>query len=98
MYSETFRALVNEAMFTKDILGAGATQIRKGNYAQKGMYFQSFTSLSTGLERIGKLCLMLDYYIEHGGHFPDFRYLKNEIGHDIADLSKEQRNCSKEKY
>lgn len=83
MYSETFRALVNEAMFTKDILGAGATQIRKGNYAQKGMYFQSFTSLSTGLERIGKLCLMLDYYIEHGGHFPDFRYLKNEIGHDI---------------
>ena len=50
--NRTFNALCNEASFTKDILGAGATQIRKANYAQKGMYFQAFTSLSTGLERI----------------------------------------------
>ena len=59
-FNNTFNALLKEAQFTKEILGAGATQIRNANYARKGLYFQAFTSLSTGFERIGKLCLMLD--------------------------------------
>jgi len=82
----TFQALANEASFTKEILASGVTQIRKANYARKGIYFQSFTSLSTGLERIGKLCLMLDYYIQNSGQFPDVMFLKNEIGHDLQIL------------
>ena len=64
-FSPTFKALLNEANFTKQMVGAGAMQIRRAGYANKGSYFQAFTSLSTGLERIGKLCLMLDYYLEH---------------------------------
>ena len=84
MFSETFHALVKEAQFTKEMLGSGATQIRNANYATKGIYFQAFTSLSTGLERIGKLCLMLDYYLDSCGQFPDEKYLKNEIGHNIS--------------
>lgn len=88
MFNETFNALIKEAQFTKEILGAGATQIRNANYASKGTYFQSFASLSTGLERIGKLCLMLDFYIDNGGKFPDFKYLKNDIGHNINTLYK----------
>jgi len=84
MFSETFVALLKEAQFTKEMLGSGATQIRNANYATKGIYFQSFTSLSTGLERIGKLCLMLDYYLDTHGQFPDVIYLKNEIGHNIS--------------
>jgi hypothetical protein len=88
MFNETFTALEKEAQFTKDMLGSGATQIRKANYAEKGIYFQAFTSLSTGLERIGKLCLMLDYYINNNGKFPDYNYLKKEIGHKIDLLYK----------
>ncbi|HDZ9134371.1 TPA: hypothetical protein ACGFXY_003589 [Vibrio cholerae] len=88
MFSKTFNALADEAKFTKEMLGSGATQIRKGNYASKGSYFQAFTSLSTGLERIGKLCLMLDYYIDNGEEFPDFNYLKKQIGHDLELLYK----------
>jgi hypothetical protein len=84
IFSPTFNALVKEAQFTKEMLGSGATQIRGANYATKGIYFQSFTSLSTGLERIGKLCLMLDYYIETQGQFPDYKYVKNVIGHKIS--------------
>lgn len=87
--NSTFTALLKEAQFTKELLGAGATEIRRANYATKGVYFQSFTSLSTGLERIGKLCLMLDHYIETGGRFPDFKYLKNEIGHDLMLLQQQ---------
>jgi hypothetical protein len=81
--SRTFKALIKEAEFTKEMLGAGATQIRLANYATKGVYFQAFTSLSTGLERIGKLCLMLDYFIDHIGSFPDSNYMKNQIGHKL---------------
>lgn len=86
LLNTTFIALLKEAQFTKELLGAGATEIRRANYATKGVYFQSFTSLSTGLERIGKLCLMLDHYIETGGRFPDFKYLKDEIGHNLTLL------------
>jgi hypothetical protein len=82
IFNEKFKALLKEAQFTKEMLGSGATQIRKANYATKGVYFQSFTSLSTGLERIGKLCLMLDHYIETSGKFPDSKYFK-KIGHNI---------------
>ena len=82
----TFDALLNEAHFTRNILGAGVTQIRKANYAQKGMYFQSFSSLSIGLERISKLCIVLDYYTQHNGVFPTNEYIKKEIGHDLIKL------------
>lgn len=84
MFSPTFKALNKEAQFTKEMLGSGATQIRNANYSTKGIYFQAFTSLSTGLERIGKLCLILDHFIKHNGRFPDFDYMKNEIGHNIS--------------
>jgi hypothetical protein len=70
MFSTQFQALLKEAQFTKEMLGTGATQIRNANYATRGVYFQAFTSLSTGLERLGKLCILLDYFIEHG-KFPD---------------------------
>lgn len=83
MFSDIFKSLLKEAQFTKEMLGSGATQIRKANYANKGVYFQAFTSLSTGLERIGKLCLMLDHFIDNDGKFPDVAYMKNEIGHKI---------------
>ncbi|MBS74351.1 hypothetical protein [Variovorax sp.] len=86
MYTPTFNALLREAQFTKEMLGTGATQIRRANYATKGVYFQAFTSLSTGLERIGKLCLMLDHFIETGGTFPTLREMKHQIGHKLELL------------
>ena len=85
-FNPVFLALLKEAQFTRQLLGAGATEIRRANYASKGVYFQSFTSLSTGLERIGKLCLMLDHYISTGGNFPNFKYLKYDIGHNLGLL------------
>lgn len=92
--NDTFNALLNEAAFTKEILLSGVTQIRKANYAQKGFYFQSFTSLATGLERIGKLCLLLDYYIQNKGQFPDLNYLKNQIRHDLLLLYLKSKDTS----
>ncbi|PZR22998.1 MAG: hypothetical protein DI539_04255 [Flavobacterium psychrophilum] len=85
MFSKNFITLLNEAQFTADILASGITQIGKINYAKKGLYFTSFTSLSTGLERIGKLCLIVDFYLQNN-KFPDDKILKNEIGHDLEKL------------
>jgi hypothetical protein len=84
--SPIFTALLEEAKFTREVLGSGVTQIGKANYAQKGIYFQAFSNLSIGLERIGKLCLILDYYLTSNGKFPDQEYLKNKIGHDLTKL------------
>ncbi|TKB70101.1 MAG: hypothetical protein E8D52_03365 [Nitrospira sp.] len=80
-----FQALLNEAQFTRQILGSGCTQIRRANYATKGTYFLALVSLSTGIERLGKLCLMLDHYLEHG-RFPDLAHLKQQIGHRLLLL------------
>lgn len=81
-----FQILSEEAQFTAKILGIGLTQLRKANYTQKGYYFSSFTAISTGLERIGKLSLILDYYIKHNGEFPPEKTVKTEIGHDLEKL------------
>lgn len=84
-FTQTFHALLKEAQFTKEMLGTGATQIRKATYASKGIYFQAFTSLSTGLERAGKLSVMVDYYADHG-QFPDSTYMRKEIGHNLVKI------------
>ncbi len=84
--NKTFHTIVDEAQFTRDILGSGITHLGKANYGQRGMYFQAFTGISTGLERIGKLCLILDYYIQNNGIFPDDSFLKKEIGHDLNKI------------
>ncbi|MBF8675199.1 hypothetical protein IRZ53_10940 [Pseudomonas fulva] len=81
-----FRALCKEAMFTKELLGSGVTQIRRANYATQGLYFQAFTNLSIGLERIGKLCPALDHFIDTNGKFPTEEQLKKSIGHDLVKL------------
>ena len=80
-----FQAFLKEALFTKEMLGLGATRIRKANYASRGLYYEAFTCLATGFERIGKLCLILDYYLDNNGSLPDFDYLK-KIGHDLVKI------------
>jgi hypothetical protein len=94
MLSENFNALLNEAQFTLEMLGSGATQIRKANYTAKGKYFQALTSLSTGVERIGKLCLILDHYLDTGGQFPSHEQMKNEIGHDLEKIYRKSQEIT----
>jgi len=84
-FNKTFSAFLEEAQFTKEILAIGVTQLYKANYAAKGIYYQSFTCLSTGIERLEKLCLILDYYIQNQGTLPSEKYIR-DYGHKIPDL------------
>jgi hypothetical protein len=86
MLSKNFHSFLKEAQFTFEILASGVTKLGKVNYAKKGMYFTSFTSISTGLERIGKICLILDYSIRNNGDFPSAKSLKYGIGHGLQEL------------
>ena len=93
--NKIFQSLIEESQFTKEILGSGVTKLGKANYAQKGIYFQSFTSLSTGLERLGKLCLIIDYYIKNKGDLPDDKFVRKEIGHDLLKLYSKSKTIVK---
>lgn len=83
--NKIFEAFLKEALFTKEILGIGVTQLYKANYAKKGIYYETFVCLSTGIERMEKLCLILDYYINNHGALPSEKYIRN-YGHDIPEL------------
>lgn len=93
-FSKEFKALLNEAHFTKELLGIGVTQLYKANYTTKGIYYLAFTSLTTGLERMTKLCFILDYYIEHNGVFPEESYIR-PFGHKINLLFQKCREIAK---
>ena len=80
-----YKALITEANFTSDLLESGVTAIGKANYTSRGKYFEAFNSLSIGLERIGKLCLLLDYYIENKGKFPNDKNIRS-FGHDLIKI------------
>ena len=84
-YNKTFLAFLEEAQFTKEILAIGVTQLHKANYAAKGIYYQTFTCLSTGIERLEKLCLVLEHYVQNQGVLPSEKYIR-AYGHKIPDL------------
>lgn len=84
-FKSTFLAFYKEACFTKELLAIGITQLYKANYAVQGLYYQSFSCLSVGLERLEKLCLILDYCIENGGALPPEREVRGN-GHRLASL------------
>ena len=94
MFTENFKALLNEGQFTHELLANGITQLGKVNYAKKGLYFSSFSLLSTGLEKISKLCFILDYHLENG-IFPTDEVLKFHIGHDLEKLYNKSKEIIK---
>lgn len=87
-FSKEFYAFREEAQFTNEILSVGITELGRANYATKGKYYEAFVCLSTGIERIGKLCVILDHYIDNNGELPDYKYLKSNFGHDLEELYK----------
>lgn len=83
--NEKYQRIYDEIQFSKELLGIGLTFIRKANFSNKGVYFQSFSSLSLGLERIMKICLILDCYSKNK-KFPTRKEMK-DIGHDLTELN-----------
>ena len=77
--------LLSEAGLAAEAIAFGATVLGRANYAQQGYYAQAFFSLSVGLERSGKLALVLDYALDNQGAFPSGQALRS-YGHDLKKL------------
>ncbi len=60
----------------------------------RGLYFSSFSSISLGIERLGKLCILLDCYIRSDGSFPKEEYVR-KFGHDLGKLYEMSHNIAK---
>lgn len=85
-FSEDKRQLLfKEASLSAMNLGVGLTFLRKSNFAQTGFIYQSFFSLSIGIERLIKLMLVYEYYGQNKSFPPDGKYLKSR-GHDLSVL------------
>ncbi|WP_324027380.1 hypothetical protein [Aeromonas caviae] len=83
---EKYRRFVNEVDFSRQLLGIGLTSLRKANFSERGTYFQALSSISLGLERLMKLCLILDDH-NKTGEYTSQKDLK-KYGHDLTSLFK----------
>lgn len=82
--SRQMTRLYDEILFTRQLLGHGLTYLRKSSFINKGIYFNSFNSLCLGLERLCKICLILDY-VRENGKYPEHDYIR-KFGHDLEKL------------
>ena len=84
-FSNQFMSFLNESHFIAELFSQGYEEIGKANYATSGKYYLAFTALSTGIERIQKLIIILDQLLETGTP-PTNNYIKDNYGHKIILL------------
>jgi hypothetical protein len=78
-------ALAREAALAAEHIAIGATALGKARFDREAYYAQAFFALSTGLERAGKIGLLLDLTLERKGEFPVTSELE-EYRHDLRRL------------
>lgn len=85
--------LLKETGLAATSIEQGLTAIRKANFSNKKLYYQSFFLLSIGIERILKLIIIVNCIIDKG-RFPENNELK-KYGHDLLELFKRVTKDSK---
>ncbi len=81
----TWQALAREAGLAAEHIASGVTALGRANYAQHAYYAEAFFALSIGIERAGKLGLVVDHALDHGGAFPTSKAVRDYC-HDIERL------------
>jgi hypothetical protein len=81
-----FLSLNREAELSVRLICDGINALRKANRAPDT--YSALFSITIGVERLGKLAILLDRFFANNGEFPSDRELRR-IGHDIDALSKE---------
>lgn len=84
--SAVFPTLLREATLAAELLGAGVTILRKATTSRKGLYDLALFDLSIGFERVCKLIILVDHYLEQNQTFPDNDALRKQYGHDLNKL------------
>lgn len=81
---ELYNVLRRECHLASDALASALTAIRTHNFAQKGRLYTGFFMMAIGLERVCKMCVMLNRQILDK-RLPTNTELKT-IGHDLVTL------------
>lgn len=84
--TKLFNLINSECQFAVELIDYGITQIRKADLQRKGLYYQAFTNLSVGLERVLKLIIIFDNFLKTGALHTQ-NQLK-QMGHNLSDLYK----------
>ncbi|MGZ8911367.1 MAG: hypothetical protein ACXW09_15460 [Methylococcaceae bacterium] len=98
VFKPTFNALLKEASFTKEMLAADATQIRCANYVCFERYL--FPVICQSIHRARaywKALPNIGNYIQTGGSFPNFDYMKKDIGHKLTLLYEKSQSIISER-
>jgi hypothetical protein len=80
-----FVVLMREAGLAAEVIAVGTTALGRADASQRGLYNQAFFNLSIGFERVGKLVVLVNHYLNNGQTFPSDAQLKS-YGHDIQQL------------
>lgn len=84
-FDQAEKLLLIEGSLSAYALANGLDCLRRANVYEKGMYYQSFFSLSIGIERLLKLIIIYEYRIKNDGKFPDNKVIKQK-GHDLYEM------------
>src|SRR5467141_4068771 len=85
-FSPQWHALGTEAELAGSQIALGVTALGRANHTRLGDYTIAFFGLAIGLERLGKLIVIADYAIRNQGKFPDDKFLKDKVRHNLALL------------
>lgn len=77
--------LLLEAMLSATNIGIGLTALRRYSFADKGRFFAALFSTTIGIERLFKVSIVLDHFLNHGSA-PTNDFMKRQIGHEISAL------------
>ena len=90
-----WHSLRREAALVRHLIGSGVTSLGKASYGNNiGEYYTAFFGLSTGLERLAKLCIVADYAIAHNGQTPT---TLSRFGHNLVRLLNRVDNVTAER-
>ena len=87
MFNQQEKLLLLEGALTSACLAEGLECLKHANIYNKGMYYQAFMALATGVERLLKLLIIYEYKISNNDNLPDNKFLKQK-GHNLYDMFK----------
>jgi hypothetical protein len=82
---QRFIFLQQEAYLFQFCISSGLTHLSKCGSSDKGPFYGGLFNLSLGIERLLKVVVVIDYFIDNNFSFPSKKSLKDR-GHNIAEL------------
>jgi len=83
--NQRFIFLQQEAYLFQFCIASGLTHLSKCGSSDKGPFYGGLANLSVGIERLLKVVVVIDYFIDNKFSFPSKQSLKSR-GHNITEL------------